>query len=77
MLKTFLQHNRVVLCKRRFEKAVNIRKMRPFRKLTKPATKQGFASQKLEMQKNMLKTFQTFQLFYAKNGSKKQLLFQT
>ena len=33
--------------------------------------------QKLKMHKNMLKTFyNTLQLFYAKNGSKKQLIFE-
>ena len=37
MLKTFLQHTEVVLCKKRFEKTANIRKMRAFLKLPKIA----------------------------------------
>ena len=40
MLKTFLQHIAVVLCKKRLQKTVNIREMRAFRKLPKMATKQ-------------------------------------
>ena len=40
MLKTFVQDIAVVLCKKRLEKTANIRKMRPFGKLAKMATKQ-------------------------------------
>ena len=40
LLKTFLQHIGVVLCKKRLEKRANIRKVRPFLKLPKMATKQ-------------------------------------
>ena len=40
MLKTFLQHIAVVLCKKQPEKAANIRKMRAFSILPKMATKQ-------------------------------------
>ena len=40
MLKTFLQHIAVVLCKKRLQKTANIRKIRAFRKLPKMATKQ-------------------------------------
>ena len=40
MLKTFLQHIAVVLCKKRLPKTANIRKMRAFWKLPKMATKQ-------------------------------------
>ena len=40
MLKTFLQHIAVVLCKKRLQKTANIRKMRAFWKLPKMATKQ-------------------------------------
>jgi len=40
MLKTFLQHIAVVLCRKRLEKTANIRKMRAFWKLPKMATKQ-------------------------------------
>ena len=39
MLKTFLQHIAVVLCKKSLEKTANIRKMRAFWKLQKRATK--------------------------------------
>ena len=61
MLKTFLQHIAVVLCKKRFQKTANIRKMRAFWKwppskayrLGKIVT----LGQKLKMHKNMLKTF--------------------
>ena len=35
MLKTFLQHIAVVLCKKRLEKTANIRKVRAFSKLAK------------------------------------------
>ena len=35
MLKTFLQHIAVVLCKKRLEKTANIRKMRAFLKMAK------------------------------------------
>ena len=40
MLKTFLQHIAVVLCKKRLQKTSNIRKMRAFSKLPKMTTKQ-------------------------------------
>ena len=40
MLKTFLQHIAVALCKKRLQKTANIRKMRAFWKLPKMATKQ-------------------------------------
>ena len=40
MLKPFLQHIAVVLCKKRLQKTANIRKMRAFWKLPKMATKQ-------------------------------------
>ena len=40
MLKKFLQHIAVVLCKKRLQKTANIRKMRAFWKLPKMATKQ-------------------------------------
>ena len=40
MLKTFLQHIAVVLCKKRLQKTFNIGKMRAFWKLPKMATKQ-------------------------------------
>ena len=61
MLKTFLQHIAVVLCKKRLQKTANIRKMRGFWKwppskayrLGKIVT----LGQKLKMHKNMLKTF--------------------
>ena len=84
MLKTFLQHIAVVLCKKRLQKTPNIRKMRAFWKLLKwPPTKRYSLcqiltlGQKLKMQKNMLERFyDTLQMFYAKNGSKKQLIFK-
>ena len=61
MLKTFLQHVAVVLCKTRLQKTDNIRKMRAFWKwqpskgyrLCKIVT----LGQKLKIRKNMLKTF--------------------
>ena len=61
MLKTFLQHIAVVLCKKRLEKTANIAKMRAFWKW--PPSK-GYRlcklvtlAQKLQMHKNMPKTF--------------------
>ena len=64
MLKTFLQHIAVVLCKKRLEKTANIGKMRAFWKWPKMATSKGYRlckivtlAQKLKMHKNMLKTF--------------------
>ena len=66
MLKTFLQHIAVVLCKKRLQKTANIRKMREIKKKNGqiwPISK-GYSlckivtlGQKLKMQKNMLKTF--------------------
>ena len=41
MLKTFLQHIAVVLCKKRLEKTANIRKMKAFLEMPKGATKQA------------------------------------
>ena len=41
MLKTFLQHIAVVLCKKRLEKTANFGKMRAFWKWPKMATKQN------------------------------------
>ena len=40
MIKPFLQHIGVVLCKKRLDKTANIRKIRPFLKLPKMANKQ-------------------------------------
>ena len=40
MLKVILQDIAVVLCKKRLQKTANIRKMRPFSKLAKMATKE-------------------------------------
>ena len=65
MLKTFLNHIAVVLCKKRLEKGANIRKMRAVLKLPKMATNHRLYSlckiltlgEKLKMEKNMLKTF--------------------
>ena len=64
MLKTFLQHIAVVLCKKRFQKTANIHKMRAFWKWPKMTTSKGYRlgkivtlGQKLKMHKNMLKTF--------------------
>ena len=64
MLKTFLQHIAVVLCKKRHEKTANITKMRAFSKLQNWPPSKGYSlckilalGQKLQMQKNMLKTF--------------------
>ena len=64
MLKMFLQHIAVVLCKKRHEKTANITKMRAFLKLQNWPPSKGYSlckiltlGQKLKMQKNMLKTF--------------------
>ena len=64
MLKTFLQHIAVVLCKKRLEKTANIAKMRAFWKCQKWPPSKGYRlckivtlAQKLQMHKNMLKTF--------------------
>ena len=64
MLKTFLQHIAIVLCKRRLEKSANNRQMRAFWKLPKRPPSKGYSlckivtlGQKLKMPKNMLKTF--------------------
>ena len=64
MLKTFLQHIAVVLCKKRHEKTANITKMRAFSKLQNWPPSKGYSlckiltlGQKLQMQKNMLKMF--------------------
>ena len=64
MLKTFLQHIAVVLCKKRLEKTANIRKMRHFENGRKWPISKGYSlckivtlGQKLKMQKHMLKTF--------------------
>ena len=64
LLKTFIQHIAVVLCKKRLQTTAKIRKMRAFWKLPKMATKQRIRlakivnlGQKLKMHKNILKTF--------------------
>ena len=64
MLKTFLQGIAVVLCKKRLQKTANIRKMRPFLKLAKMATKQrlepfqnGHFGSKIQNAKKHAKTF--------------------
>ena len=64
MLKTFLQHIAVVLCKKRLQKTANIGKVRAFWKCPKMAISKGSSlckivtlGQKLKMRKNMLKTF--------------------
>ena len=81
MLKTFLQHIAVVLCKKRLQKTANIRKMRAFWKwppskayrLGKIVT----LGQKLKMHKNMLKTFlQHIAVVLCKKRLKKQLIFE-
>ena len=83
MLKRFVQHIAVVLCKKRLKKRGNIPKMRPFLKLPKMATKQNWnkivsLAQKLKMQKNMLKTFlqHIVVVLCKKNGSKNRLIFE-
>ena len=75
IIKTFLQHIAVGLCKKRPQKTANIRKMRAFWKYPKMATKQKrhFGS-KNKIHKNMLKRFlQHIAVVVFKNGSKKQL----
>ena len=64
MLKMFLQHNAVVLCKKRLEKTANITKMRAVSKLQKWSPSKGYSlckivtlGQKLKLEKNLLKTF--------------------
>ena len=82
MLKTFLQHIAVVLCKKRLQNKANIAKMRAF--LKRPPSK-GYRlckivtlGQKLKMHKNMLKTFlqHIAVVLCWKNGSKKQLILE-
>ena len=83
MLKTFLQHIAVVLCKKRLQKTANIRKMRAFGKLEKWPPRKGNRlckivtwAQKLIIYKNMVKTFlQHIAVVLCKSGSKKQLIF--
>ena len=66
LLKTFLQHIAVVLCKKRLQKTctANMRKMRAFGICRKRPPSKGYRlckivtlRQKLKMHKNMLKTF--------------------
>ena len=64
MLKTFLQHIAIVLCKKRLQKTANIGKMRAFENWQKWPPSKGYRlckivtlAQKLKMHKNMLKTF--------------------
>ena len=80
-LKTFIHHIAVVLSKNRLQKTAIIRKH--FLNIQKWPPSKGYTpkdltlGQKLKMRKNMLKRFyNTLQLFYAKNGSKKQLIFE-
>ena len=58
MLKTFLQHIAVVLCKKRLQKTANIGKMRAFWKLPKMATKQRLCRSKRLCIFKMLSFFQ-------------------
>ena len=82
MLKIFLQNIAFALCKKRLQKAVNIRKMRAFWKLPKMATKQRLKTLQnrhfgSKMKNACYKRFyNTLQLIYAKKGSKKQLIFE-
>ena len=84
MLKTFLQHIAVVLCKKWLQKQLIFEKWEHFENCQKWPPSKGYRlckivtlGQKLKMHKNMLKRFyNTLQLFYAKNGSKKQLIFE-
>ena len=82
MLKTFLQHIAVVLCKKNGSKnRLIFEKWDYFENCQKWPPSKGYSlckivtfAQKLKMQKNMLKRFYiTLQLVYVKNGSKKQL----
>ena len=64
MLKTFLQHIAVVLCKNTLQKTANIGEMRAFGNAQKGPLSKGYRlckivtfGQKFKMHKNMLKTF--------------------
>ena len=83
--KRLYKQIRIVLWKKRLQKAANIWEMRPFWKLAKMATMQrlqplqsGQFGSKIKYAKNMIKKLSTstLDLFYAKNGSKKQLIFE-
>ena len=78
MLKTFLQHIAVVLCKKRLERTGNIRKMSILKIVKNGHQCKGYSlgkivtlGQKLKMQKNIQKPFyNTLELFYAKKARK-------
>ena len=79
------KHIRLVLWKKRLQKTGNIWEMRPFWKLAKTATMQrlwplqsGQFGSKIKIPKKHVKNGcrSTFQLYYAKNGPKKQLIFE-
>ena len=84
MLKTFLQHIPVVLCKKRLPKTANIRKMRAFENSQNWPLSKGYRlgkivtlGQKLKMHKNMLKTFlQHIAVVLCKKRLQKQLIFE-
>ena len=83
--KRLYKHIRLFLCKKRLQKATNIWEMRPFWKLAKTATMQrlwplqsGQFGSKIKIAKKHAKNGcrSTLQLYYAKNGPKKQLIFE-
>ena len=84
MLKTFLQHNAVVLCKKRLQKQLIFEKWEHFKNCQKWPPSKGYRlgkivtlGQKLKMHKNMLKTFlQHIAVVLCKKRLQKQLIFE-
>ena len=84
MLKTFLQHIAVVLCKNGSKKQLILEKWEHFENCQKWPPGKGYRlckivtlGQKLKMHKNMLKTFlQHIAVALCKNGSTKQLILE-
>ena len=84
LLKTFLQHIAVNLCKKRLQKHLILEKWEHFENCQKWQPREGYRlckivtlGQKLKMHKNMLKTFlQHIAAVLCKNGSKKQLILE-
>ena len=80
--KRFYKHIKVVLCKNRLQKTITIRKMRAFFKNGHNAKAIAHTKYSVWVKKwNCLKhaknvSTNTLKLFYAKNGSKKQLIFE-
>ena len=82
--KRFFKHITDVLCKKQLQKTINIPEMRRFWKLEKWAQCKGCSlckmvslGQKIKLPKTCKNlSTSTLQTFYAKNSSKKQLIFE-